>query len=265
MAKIIFLGTAAAVATAQRDNTSLLIIEGKDKILIDCPGSLVSKFRKINIDYRKTNCIFLSHAHPDHIYGIVSLIHSRYQLYDKIKIYSHPDTLNIVKRLRKIFKLENEAKYPKLYYKAIGPNLKKPFYDSKETAVWAFPVRHAPESLGFKFLFKKSRITCVFSSDTAESPNIINYAKDCDYLIYDCFSPYRFFKKYPQLNKMHTSSISLGKIAKKVGTKILIPIHFAGEVNYSFDTIVKEIRKEFKGKIIIPKDLETLRLTSRLS
>jgi ribonuclease Z len=262
MAKIIFLGTAAAVAKKDRDNTSLLICEENERILIDCPGSLVSKLKKINIDYCSINTIFISHTHPDHIYGLISLIHSRYRLHDEINIYSHPDTLKLIKKIQMLFKLHDTDIYPKLNLKTIKPNLQQPFYNSKNMAVFAFPVKHAKESLGFKFLFKKSKINLVVSGDTAKSQNIITAAKKTDYLIHDCFAPKRFFKKYPSLNNMHTSSTSLGKLARTAGVKMLIPIHFAGEINYPISDLRREIRKGFRGKILIPKDLKSLKLTA---
>jgi len=260
MLKIVFLGTAGAVASKQRDNTSLLIKTKEDLVLIDIPGSIVKKLVKVNIDYQKISCIFITHTHPDHIYGIISLLHSEYGLKNKIDIFCHPKVIGLLKVLRKIFKLEDTAKYPKLIYHKIKPQTQKPFYNSKELKVYAFKTRHTRESLGFRFFFKKIRKTCVFSSDTALKPSLVEEFSHCDYLIHDCFSPQRYFIKYPQLNKMHTSSLSLGRLAQASGVKTLIPIHFAGEVKYSLKEIIKEIKKNFSGKIIIPYDLMTLRL-----
>jgi ribonuclease Z len=259
VAKIIFLGTAAAVASRHRDNTSLLILEGKDKILVDCAGSPVTKLDKVKVDFRNIQNIFLTHTHPDHIYGIISLIHSRYILHDKINIYSHPKTLQTVKSLLNALKLNNTAKYPKIYFNPIEVS-RYPFYNSQEIRSWVIPTKHSFESLGFKFIFK-NKITCIFSSDTAFNLRILKYASTCDYLIHDCYAPSYVFKKYPQLTKMHTSSLKLGILAKEIKAKVLIPIHFATEINYSLTEIKKEIRMNFKGRIIIPRDLEILKLT----
>lgn len=259
MAEIIFLGTAGAVASKERDNTSLLIKTKKDLILIDLPGSIVRKLSQINIDFRKISCIFITHAHPDHIYGIISLLHSQYGLKNKIHIFSHPKVIVLLKNLRKIFKLEDTTKYPKIIYHKIKPT-KKPFYNSRELKVYAFSVKHAPESLGLKFFFKRAQKSCVFSSDTQATSNLIKESYLCDYLIHDCFSPEKYFIKYPQLKKMHTSSLSLGRIAKVSKVKTLIPIHFASEVKYSLKEIIKEIKKNFAGRIIIPYDLANLKL-----
>jgi ribonuclease Z len=261
MAKVYFLGTAAAVASKDRDNTSLLLEEARERILIDTPGSLLVKLAKLNIDYRKITDIFITHSHPDHIYGLASLLHSRYNLNDQIRIFAHPDTINLVRNIRRLFKLQDTNKFPKIIYKKISPVENEPFYDSKYILAWAFRVRHGRDSLGLKFFFKKNKVSLVYSSDTARSKYLIEFARDCDYLIHDCFAPERFFRKYPKLNSMHTSSLSLGKIARELYPRVVIPIHFTSEVRYSFRNIIKEINKNFKGRIVLPKDLEILKLT----
>ena len=260
MAKLFFLGTSAAIANQERDNTSILLSAAENKILIDAPGSLLVKLAKLKIDYRQIKDIFLTHSHPDHIYGLVSLLHSRYRLNDQIRIFAHPKTINLVRSLRRLFKLEDINKYPKIIYGQVSINHKDPFYDSRDISAWAFKVKHSLDSLGLRFFFKKTKISLVHCSDTAQSEVLIEAARDCDYLIHDCFAPAKFFNRYPQLVKMHTSSLTLGKIASKASPRVLIPIHFTSEVKYSFNTVLKEIKRNFSGKIILPKDLGILRL-----
>ena len=257
MGHLIFLGTAAAVASKERDNTSLLFISNEEKILIDVPGSIVKKLKTIAVDFKSISRVFLTHSHPDHIYGIVALLHSQYRLKNTVHIYAHPKTIKTVKILRKIFSIEDTSRYPKLRYHKIRTGQ---FFESPNFKVSAFKVKHQPESIGFRLLFKKSRRVCVFSGDASSRSNLISKFKEADFLIHDCFSTEKIFKKYPILNKMHTSSLALGKIAQRSKVGTLIPIHFAGEVKYSMKEIKKEIKKNFTGRIIIPQDLEGLSL-----
>ena len=258
--KIIFLGTSSAVASSQRDNTCLLIKTQKDTILVDCPGAIVNKLERLGMDYRKISHIFFSHCHPDHIYGIISLLHSQYRLGNKLYIYAHPGVIKIIDALRRLFKLEDITQFPEVIVHNIKPTTKGIIYTSAELQISAFKVRHSRESLGFKFLLKKNNKTIVFSGDTSFCPSLVREAYACDYLIHDCFSPERFFRKYPELYKMHTSSLSLGKIAYACQAKSLVPIHFACEVKYSMSEIVREIKKSYSGGIIIPRDLGELKL-----
>lgn len=256
MAEVIFLGTAGAVGSKKRDNTSLLVKEKEEKILIDCPGSPVVKLDKCNIDFRRISCIFFTHAHPDHIYGIISLLHSQYRLKNKLEIYGHLKVINIIKQLRKLFELGNTNQFPKIIFNSISSNLKEPFYESKNFIIFPFKTKHKPESTGYKFIFKKGKISLVYSGDSAKSLKLETAATRCDYLIHDCFGPSKFFKQYPELNRMHTSSLTLGRIARSCKVRTLIPIHLAQEVEYSMDEVKKEITKNFKGEIILPNDFD---------
>jgi len=257
--KVIFLGTGAAVASEKRDNTSLLLIVDKEVFLIDCPGSPVYKLTKIGFSFRKINRIILTHSHPDHIYGLPSLVHSQYKLKNKVLIFAHKEAISIVKSLVKIHRLEDRNKFPQLIYEEISPNLNKPFYRSENFSIYAFRVEHYSDSLGFKFLFKNGK-SLIFTGDTAYSKEILKISKNADYLIHDCFSPSRFFKIYKELRREHTNSLSLGKLASQANVKILIPIHFCTELNFSFKEIIGEIRNNFKGRIFIPTDFDLLRL-----
>ncbi|MCX7661409.1 MAG: ribonuclease Z [Candidatus Omnitrophica bacterium] len=258
MAELIFLGTAGAVASKTRDNTSFLLRNENELILIDTPGSLIHKLEKIKRDFRKIKTLLFTHSHPDHIYGIVSFIHSQYKLKNILQIYATNKTITIIKTLRKIFSLKNQKLYPRLIFHPLK-NEYRAFYDSKGLKIFFFKTKHSDGSVGFRIVFKNKNI--VISGDTPfdprvikEATRVIKEAKGSYILIHDCFSPEKFFKKYPFLNKKHTSSLKLGILAQEIHPQILIPVHFSSELKYSFSEILGEIRKNFKGRIIIPYD-----------
>jgi ribonuclease BN (tRNA processing enzyme) len=55
---------------------------------------------------------------------------------------------------------------------------------------------------------------------------------------------------------MHTNSLELGRLAEEAGVKALIPCHFFGEVEFSLKEIEEEVRQNYRGRLLIPKDLE---------
>jgi ribonuclease BN (tRNA processing enzyme) len=85
-------------------------------------------------------------------------------------------------------------------------------------------------------------------------------ARGIDYLIHDASAPSRYFKKYPALYNMHTSARDLGRLSEEAAVRCLIPCHFLGELAFSLSEIRKEIRREFKGRLIIPRDLRKIAL-----
>ncbi|MFW6129403.1 MAG: hypothetical protein ACOC6P_04075, partial [Candidatus Aminicenantaceae bacterium] len=75
-----------------------------------------------------------------------------------------------------------------------------------------------------------------------------------------CSAPSRFFEIYPSLSSMHTSSLELGRLSSEAGVKNLIPCHFFGEIDYLMSEIEEEIKRNFRGKMIIPEDLQKIRI-----
>ena len=55
MFDIYFLGTAGSVANKDRDNTSFLVNHNDCLSLIDCPGSVIQKVKKLKFDPSNIN------------------------------------------------------------------------------------------------------------------------------------------------------------------------------------------------------------------
>jgi ribonuclease Z len=264
MAKILFLGTAGAVASAQRDNTSLLFLDDSgEKFLIDCPGSPVTKLAKLGFDYRQISNIVLTHAHVDHIYGVPSLLHSQYRLGNRVNIFATQECLLLVRGLISFHRLEDPKKFPEVSFQTIPADKNNfLFFESEKTLISSFLVRHAPDSIGLKIYLKAPPLTCVYSGDTAFNRTVVEEAKGADYLIHDCACPSRFAKG---LEEVHTSALTLGEIAEQAQVKTLIPIHFLTEIDFEMEEIENEIRKNFSGNLIIPSDFDSLELKPPLS
>lgn len=253
MAKIIFLGTAASVPSFSRDNTSLVFIYKRKIILIDCPGSIHFKLLKVGIDFKKIKNIIITHQHPDHFYGIIGLIHAQGYLNDSLNIFTNQPTANLLKILIKKLHLDEEI-YPEVNFFNVFK--KRFFYESKDFKIKAILNSHIKDSFGIKILIKNKK-SIVYSSDTSFSQNIIEEAKGSDYLIHDCTASSFYFKKHPQLYKMHTSSQQLVEIAQKTQAKRIIPIHFLLLDKKEEKRIKKELRP-IKERLVFPKDFLTL-------
>ncbi len=254
MAKIIFLGTSSSIPTEQRDNTSFVFIHEKYTFLIDCPGSVTQKLIKVGINFKKIKNIIITHEHPDHIYGIISLIHTQMHFNDSLTIFSNASSIKIIKQLVKLFKL-NDSHYPKIKY--INVFKKKVFFQEANIKLQALKNNHIKDSFGIKISFAKKSI--FYSSDTSFSHKMLKQAENFNYLIHDCTASSDFFKKHPSLYKMHTCSKTLSDYLINKPSIKLIPIHFLLlEKNE-----MKRIRNELKplGKrVVFVKDFYRLSL-----
>ena len=75
MARLIILGSAAAVSDAEHDNTHFLL-EGDrgDVVLVDCGSNPLPKLERCGIEPGQLQAMILTHFHPDHVSGVPILL-----------------------------------------------------------------------------------------------------------------------------------------------------------------------------------------------
>lgn len=258
MIEICFLGTGGSVATVERDNSSFLIHGDGALILVDCPGGIIQKIKKLDFDPRKVDSILLTHIHPDHIYGLPSFVHSLMLEECLIRLFSSGETILFCQSLLDLFHLREKDIRTRIEFFPMEEG--ESFELAGSIELKSFKVPHSPQSLAYHFSFKKEKKELIYSGDTPPCSSLFKEAEKIDYLIHDCSAPSRFFKKYPSLNTMHTNSLELGKLSQKAGVKCLIPCHFFGELEFPLSEVEQEIRKNYTGQLIIPKDFDRISL-----
>jgi ribonuclease Z len=72
--EIVFLGTASAAPTPERNLSSLAIRCSGEWLLFDCPEGCQQQMLRANVSYMRLNNIFLTHMHLDHVLGLPGLI-----------------------------------------------------------------------------------------------------------------------------------------------------------------------------------------------
>jgi Metal-dependent hydrolases of the beta-lactamase superfamily III len=257
--KITFLGTGGAVGTAARDNTSLLLEIGSELLLIDCPGSLTQKILRAGYRPERVSAIFITHIHPDHIYGLPSLVHSLMLENKQVKLFGSAETIDFSRRLLDLFELQKEKILYRLDFRPLLPGRAEEIAPQIEVTGW--PVSHHSSSLAFIFDTVEGRIG--YSGDTAICNSLFTSMENGECLIHDCSAPSRYFKLLPFLQKMHTDSLELGKKAEIARVKNLIPIHFFSDLDFSSEEIEIEIKKSFSGELIVPDDGQSISLFFR--
>src|SRR4030042_1568988 len=222
MQKIFFLGTAASIPTASRDNTSFVLQHRKQAFLIDCPGSPSHKLLKAGFDFKKIKHVIITHHHPDHIYGIIALTHTQgFVSTSGLTIYSNQTCIKIIKKLQELFKL-TRSPYPAIRF--VDVLRKNPFFCQGALTLTAIPNEHVRQSFGIKITCGRKRL--LYSSDTAVSARMLAAAGRLDYCIHDCTASGAYFKKHPALATLHTSAAQLARYLGDTPRVKLIPVHF---------------------------------------
>ncbi len=101
MARLLFLGTAAALPTARRTNSIIAITgeNGKGGLLIDCGGDTYGALLRAGLGPNDLDDLFITHAHIDHIGSLPSLIES-YRLGGRskpLRIWALPEVMAVAR------------------------------------------------------------------------------------------------------------------------------------------------------------------------
>ncbi|MBU1628182.1 MBL fold metallo-hydrolase [bacterium] len=249
-----FLGTCAAVPTENRDNVSILFKFGKKTFLVDVGGSPVQKLKTLKCDWMDLTGLIITHSHPDHIYGLPSLIHclGLKNVGEPLKIYAYTNTLELVKSLLQI-QFARDVNSLHVLPISISPDKICTFYSINDLKITSIPANHRIEALSLVFEWEQ-KTTIIYSSDTRPNHEVFKYTKCADILIHEA----TFLNKDIERAQKHghSTSTEAAEFASSLGAKTLFPCHFDLHSGNSIDDYSKEIKQIFKGKVVIPDELK---------
>jgi ribonuclease Z len=149
MYELTFLGTAAAVPSAERGLPGLLVSRGADRFLIDCGEGTQRQLMRAGLGFRGLHHILLTHAHLDHVLGLAGLLATLalYRVGDTVEIIGSEETLAFVRGyLGWVIGPERDGGYG---LRAVSPG---PVLSLPDWRLEAFPVAHrGTNSLGYVF------------------------------------------------------------------------------------------------------------------
>jgi ribonuclease Z len=252
MAEIYFLGTGGWVPTPQRDNTSILLRAGGKLVLIDCAGSAIARIRKLHFNPREVSTILITHVHPDHIYGLPSFVHSLILEEGEIRLLGSEKTVAFARRLLDLFELRGKNVRTRVRFQALRPGGLLRLNDA--LSLRSLRVPHHPSSLAYHFYLGREGKDLVFSGDTPVHRPLFEDARGVDCLVHEASAPDRYFRRYPRLYHIHTSALDLGRWSQDAGVGSLVACHFLAGIWSLPGEARAEIRRTFKGRLVIPRD-----------
>jgi ribonuclease Z len=152
--ELMFLGTSASAPSVHRGLSSLAVLAGEHRYLVDCGEGTQRQILRSGIGFKKLNNILLTHAHLDHILGLgglMSTFTSWEDIHD-INIWGGRSTMSRVERL--LFGVVLD--YDNLQVDITLNELLAPtdIARHREFSVRAFPVTHRGSG-NFAYIFKE--------------------------------------------------------------------------------------------------------------
>jgi ribonuclease BN (tRNA processing enzyme) len=128
-------------------------------------------------------------------------------------------------------------------------------------------VHHPPIMQAYAYRFDARDRSVVISGDTTYAPELAEFAKAADVLVHEVMyllGVEALVKRLPNASRLrahllaaHTVPEDVGRIAAQAGVKTLVLSHFVpgDDPSITDDQWAEGVRKHFKGRIIVGKDL----------
>lgn len=296
--KLVLLGTQGGPnALPERGETaSALIVDGRT-YLVDCGYGTMGKLVRAGINYRNVPNIFLTHLHDDHVSDLAALLSHQWTGGRTMptNVYGPHGTEDLVdaalafQKANTEIRLVDEARsiLPKdIFFGHDVPATAKPraVFEDERANVTSVENTHYPESSkaetsqrSLAMRFDAADRTVTFSGDTNYSENVVALAKGSDVLVCEAMYVKAMRETFDRMVAdgayadnpegvwrhivgTHSSTETAGRMAAEAGVKMLVLNHLVPGAlqDVPDDVYLEGVRKHFKGKAVVGRDLMEL-------
>jgi ribonuclease Z len=151
--KLTILGNNSALPAYGRHPTAQLLEVNQQFHLIDCGEGTQMQLQIFGFSPFKIRCIYISHLHGDHYFGLVGLLSSLSLLgrTQELDLFGPPELKQILD-----IQLVRELGYP-LNFHSLNFQESITIVDHKAVEVISFPVKHSVPTCGFQFIERKRK------------------------------------------------------------------------------------------------------------
>ena len=263
MNKITMLGTGNATV-AQIYNTCFILETSTTKLLVDAGGGngILSQLRKVNVPISDIHYLFVTHAHTDHVLGVIWIIRMVAQCkgYEgKLHVYSNDKVMKVIKTIidmilakKQLAKVAERVEFHEL---EDGDR-----FEVGDMHLQCFDIHSTKEKqFGFRAELPGVSLACLGD----EPYNALNrqYIEHTDWMMCEAFCLYADRDTFKPYEKCHSTALDAGKLAAELDVKNLILYHTEEKTLATRnETYAKEASENYKGRIFVPDDLEEIEL-----
>lgn len=144
------LGSNSATPAFGRHPTSQLLTVGSRHFLIDCGEGCQMQLNRYRVRTSRINCIFISHLHGDHFFGLIGLLNTL-SLNGRdvpLTIYGPPGLDSV---LTVQFQVSQTVLTYPIRFISLKAEQPEVIYEDQQLTISAFPVEHRISCWGFLF------------------------------------------------------------------------------------------------------------------
>lgn len=270
MNKITMLGTGNATVS-QIYNTCFLLQTPSTLMLVDAGGGngILAQLKKVNVQISDIHHLFVTHAHTDHVLGVIWVIRMVAQCkgYEGLlHVYGNDKVMKVIKTI--IDMILAKKQLAKVAERVVFHQLEDgDCFEVGDMKLECFDIQSTKEK---QFGFRAE----LPSSDESGKPLVLaclgdepyneqnrRYIVGADWMMCEAFCLYADRDTFKPYEKCHSTALDAGKLAEELGVKNLILYHTEEKTLANRkENYTREAAKNFKGRIFVPDDLEVIEL-----
>ena len=283
--RVITLGSGMPNPRKSQASASVLVELGNgDKFIFDVGSESAANLGALEIPYDWVDKVFISHLHQDHFADIVALWiggwtggrHGPLRIWgpsgDKpelgtkscIEGFKASMMWDVTSRLGEIPSGGGELEVHEFDYR--GEN--QVVFDENGVIVRSWPAVHAIDG-AVSYSLEWNGLKFVFGGDTYPNKWYVEYARNADIAIHECFptmdqlvKQYRFAPSTAILvaTHVHTAPSAFGAIMDRVEPRMAVAWHFYNDFDTRYD-VYEQIREVYDGPLAMADDLVVFNIT----
>ena len=271
-AQITMLGTGNATVS-QIYNTCFVLQTPSTLMLVDAGGGngILSQLKKVNVQISDIHHLFVTHAHTDHVLGVIWVIRMVAQCkgYEGLlHVYGNDKVMKVIKTI--IDMILAKKQLAKVAERVVFHQLEDgDCFEVGDMKLECFDIQSTKEKqFGFRAELPSS------SSDESDKPLVLaclgdepynelnrRYIVGADWMMCEAFCLYADRDTFKPYEKCHSTALDAGKLAEELGVKNLILYHTEEKTLANRkENYTREAAENFKGRIFVPDDLEVIEL-----
>lgn len=268
--QITMLGTGSATVS-QIYNTCFLLKTPSTLMLVDAGGGngILAQLKKVNVQISDIHHLFVTHAHTDHVLGVIWVIRMVAQCkgYEGLlHVYGNDKVMKVIKTI--IDMILAKKQLAKVAERVVFHQLEDgDSFEVGDMKLECFDIQSTKEK---QFGFRAE----LPSSDESGKPLVLaclgdepyneqnrRYIVGADWMMCEAFCLYADRDMFKPYEKCHSTALDAGKLAEELGVKNLILYHTEEKTLANRkENYTREAAENFKGRIFVPDDLEVIEL-----
>ena len=283
--RVIACGTGMPTTRAAQAAACFLVELGNgDKFLFDIGSGSAERISSLQIPYNYLDKVFIGHLHGDHFGAIGELFIGGALMGRQVPLRiwgpsgAVPElgTAYAIEKMEEMYTWDLAGRVGLVDFRGYSTEVTEFDYRGENHIVYqengvtvrAFPAIHSIDG-AVSYALEWNELKFVFGSDTYPNQWFIDYAKDADLAVHECFvavtdlvSKMRFTPEQALTvgTQIHTAPEAFGKVMSEVRPRMAVAYHFFKD----FDTtgaVYERIRKTYDGPLDLAEDFMVWNVT----